>query len=130
MALLSEYPKRGSVVELTITPAPVSDITVERRFGSLDVDMPIFGNRNARKRLGQQFAASVAILLRLPVEHPVSSASHRTQRVSVATHLAVPMVVPPASDDRSKFARFYLGTIVRVIDDVFDFLTKSFEVRR
>ena len=39
------------------------------------------------------------------------------------------MVIPPASDNRSKFARFYLGTIVRVIDDVFDFLTERFEVR-
>ena len=50
--------------------------------------------------------------------------------MSVATHPAVPMVVPPASDDRGKIARFHLGTIVRVVDNVFDFLTKSFEVRR
>lgn len=128
MALLSDYPQGGAVVVLAVAPAPVSNVSIKRRLVSSDVDISSFGTRNRRKRTGQQLTASVSVLFRFLVEYPVGSQSHRTQRVSVATHSAMPMVIPPASDDRSKFVRFHLGTIVRVVDNVFNFLTERFEV--
>ena len=51
MALLSEYSQGGAAVVLTVPLAPVSDIAIERRFGSFAVDMSVFGYRNRRKRL-------------------------------------------------------------------------------
>ena len=51
MALLLNYPKGGSAVELTVTPAPVSDIAIKGRFRSSDVDMSILSMRDLWKRL-------------------------------------------------------------------------------
>lgn len=53
---------------------------------------------------------------------------HEPEREPRTVHFAIAVIVPPPSDDGSKFSSFYSGSIIRAIDDVFDLCSKSLDV--
>ena len=98
MALLSEGSGDSAVVEFAVTFTPVGGVSVVGGFRSLNVDIPPFGIRNLWERLVQQLFAGMAILPCFLIEDLISSELEMIERVSCPIHLAVLMVMPPASD--------------------------------
>jgi hypothetical protein len=128
MVLLFEHYRGCAVIELAVTFTPVCEVAVKRGFGSLDHNEPVFGPRNGRKGFYQQLLGGVAILLVFLVEYLKCAPLDEVKGVPDSIHFAVFMVVSPASDQGGQFFDFYLGSIVRVVNDAFDFITEGVEV--